>query len=212
MQDVERYEFLIIGSGQAGKYLTWTMAKAGHRTAMVERKVLGGACPNVACLPSKNLIYSGRVASLLRRGAEFGLEIDSHSVNMAAVQRRKRIMVEGLHQLHVDRVGASGAELIMGEARFVAPRTVEVLLKLAVGESFLATALPSLQVHARQSRYPGTVGGPTGNTRRGSRPRTSSGASDRFGRWLRRPRTGAGHAAIWLASDCDRGRPAARKP
>ena len=126
MQDVERYEILILGSGEAGKYLAWTMAKAGHRTAMVERKYLGGSCPNVACLPSKNLIYSAKVASLARRGAEFGLKIDSLSVNMASVQRRKRIMVEGLHQLHVDRQTASGGELIMGNARFVAPRTVEV--------------------------------------------------------------------------------------
>src|SRR6266850_587983 len=128
MQDVERYEILILGSGEAGKYLAWTMAKAGHRTAMVERKHLGGSCPNIACLPSKNLIYSAKIASLARRGAEFGLEIDSLSVNMADVQRRKRIMVEGLHQMHVDRQAASGGELIMGNARFVAPRTVEVAL------------------------------------------------------------------------------------
>ena len=69
MQDVERYEILILGSGEAGKYLAWTMAKAGHRTAMVERKHLGGSCPNIACLPSKNLIYSAKVASLGRRRA-----------------------------------------------------------------------------------------------------------------------------------------------
>jgi pyruvate/2-oxoglutarate dehydrogenase complex dihydrolipoamide dehydrogenase (E3) component len=128
MQDVERYQILVVGSGEAGKYLAWTMAKAGHRTAMVERKHLGGSCPNIACLPSKNLIYSAKVASLARRGAEFGLEIDSLSVNMAGVQRRKRVMVEGLHQMHVDREAASGGELIMGNARFVAPRTVEVTL------------------------------------------------------------------------------------
>src|SRR5258706_7146493 len=59
---------------------------------------------------------------------EFGLEIDSLSVNMAGVQRRKQMMVEGLHQMHVDRQTASGGELILGDARFVAPRTVEVAL------------------------------------------------------------------------------------
>ena len=64
MQDVERYQILVVGSGEAGKYLAWTMAKAGHRTAMVERKLLGGSCPNIACLPSKNMIYSAKVASL----------------------------------------------------------------------------------------------------------------------------------------------------
>jgi pyruvate/2-oxoglutarate dehydrogenase complex dihydrolipoamide dehydrogenase (E3) component len=126
--DIERYENLVLGSGEAGKYLAWTMARAGHQTAMVERKYLGGACPNVACLPSKNFIYSAKVASLAKRGAEFGLEMDSLSVNMAGVQRRKRIMVERLHQTHVDREAASGGELIMGDARFVAPRTVEIAL------------------------------------------------------------------------------------
>src|SRR5262245_21496300 len=95
---------------------------------MVERKYLGGACPNIACLPSKNLIYSAKVASLARRGAEFGLEMDSLEISMEGVQRRKRAMVEEQHQLHVDLTAASGAEPIVGEGRFIAPRTVEVAL------------------------------------------------------------------------------------
>jgi len=128
MSDVEPYEILVLGSGEAGKYITWTMAKAGHRTAMVERKWLGGSCPNIACLPSKNVIYSARVAALAKRGAEFGLEIDSLAISMAGVQRRKRMMVEGEHQVHLDLQAASGAELIMGNARFVAPRTAEIAL------------------------------------------------------------------------------------
>jgi pyruvate/2-oxoglutarate dehydrogenase complex dihydrolipoamide dehydrogenase (E3) component len=128
MSDVETCEILVLGSGGAGKFLAWKMAKEGRRTAVVERKWLGGSCPNVACLPSKNLIYSAKVASLAKRGAEFGLEIDSLAINMAGVQRRKRMMVEGLHQMHVDLQAASGAELIMGNARFVAPRTAEVTL------------------------------------------------------------------------------------
>jgi pyruvate/2-oxoglutarate dehydrogenase complex dihydrolipoamide dehydrogenase (E3) component len=144
VSDVETYEMLVLGSGEAGKYLAWTMAKAGHRTAMVERKWLGGSCPNVACLPSKNLIYSAKVAALAKRGAEFGLDMDSLAISMAGVQRRKRMMVEGLHQMHVDRQAASGAELIMGDARFVAPRTAEVALNdggtrtLAADRVFLA--------------------------------------------------------------------------
>jgi pyruvate/2-oxoglutarate dehydrogenase complex dihydrolipoamide dehydrogenase (E3) component len=128
MSDVETYEILVLGSGGAGKFLAWTMAKAGHRTAMVERKWLGGSCPNVACLPSKNVIYAAKVAALAKRGTEFGLEIDSLAISMAGVQRRKRMMVKGLHQMHVDHQAASGAELIMGDARFVAPRIAEVAL------------------------------------------------------------------------------------
>jgi pyruvate/2-oxoglutarate dehydrogenase complex dihydrolipoamide dehydrogenase (E3) component len=126
MPNIERYENLVIGSGGAGKFIAWTMAGAGRRTALVEREALGGACPNVACLPSKNIIYSAKVAALARHGAEFGLKTEALSVDMKTVQRRKQLMVEGLHQMHVDRTKASGAELIMGNARFVAPRTVEI--------------------------------------------------------------------------------------
>jgi len=128
MPQAESYEILIIGSGEAGKYMAWTMAKAGHRTAVVERKLIGGSCPNIACLPSKNIIHSAKVASLARRGAEFGLDFGSLAVNMAGVQRRKQEMVRGLIETHLDRYKASGAELIMGTARFIAPRTVEVSL------------------------------------------------------------------------------------
>src|ERR1700722_7487226 len=128
MPDVDKYEILVLGSGEAGKWTAWTMANDGHRTAMVERKWLGGCCPNIACLPSKNLISSARVASLARRGAEFGLEIEKLRINMAGVQQRKREMVEAEHQFHAKRTADAGIELIMGEARFVAPRTVEIAL------------------------------------------------------------------------------------
>jgi pyruvate/2-oxoglutarate dehydrogenase complex dihydrolipoamide dehydrogenase (E3) component len=128
MPDAENYEVLIIGSGEAGKYLAWTMGKAGHRTAMIERKLIGGSCPNIACLPSKNVIHSAKVASFAHRGTEFGLQIDSLQINMAGVQRRKRNMVQDLINVHLERYKSSGAELIMGTARFMAPRTVEVAL------------------------------------------------------------------------------------
>ncbi len=128
MPENETYEILVIGSGVSGKLMAWTMAEAGHRAAVVERKLIGGSYPNIACLPSKNIIHSAKVASLARRGAEFGLETGPIATNMAGVQRRKRLMVEGLIQMHLDKYKASGAELIMGAARFTAPRTVEVSL------------------------------------------------------------------------------------
>lgn len=128
MAEIERYEVLVVGSGESGKYMAWTMAKAGHRTAVVERKLVGGSCPNIACLPSKNVIRSAKVASFAKRAEEFGQEIGSPATNMAGVQRRKRKMVADLIQIHLDRYKATGAELVMGTARFVAPRTVEVSL------------------------------------------------------------------------------------
>jgi pyruvate/2-oxoglutarate dehydrogenase complex dihydrolipoamide dehydrogenase (E3) component len=102
------------------------MAKAGRRTAVVERKLIGGSRPNIACLPSKNIIYSAKVAQLARHGTEFGVMIASMTVEMAGVHARKRKMVDGEIRLHLDLYKASGAELIMGEAHFVAPKTVEV--------------------------------------------------------------------------------------
>jgi pyruvate/2-oxoglutarate dehydrogenase complex dihydrolipoamide dehydrogenase (E3) component len=128
MANLEKYDDLIIGSGIAGKFTAWTR-DSSRRMAIVERGLLGGACPNVACLPSKNLIWSAKVISLARRGIEFGLKTDSLSVDMAAVQRRKRSMVRELRKAHEDHTQASGAELIYGSARFVAPRTVEIELR-----------------------------------------------------------------------------------
>ena len=128
MASIEKYDDLIIGSGIAGKFTAWTRNNR-RRTAIVERGLLGGACPNVACLPSKNMIWSAKVISLARRGAEFGLNTDPLSVDMAAVQRRKRAMVLDLRKIHEDHTEASGTELIYGAARFVATRTVEVELR-----------------------------------------------------------------------------------
>jgi pyruvate/2-oxoglutarate dehydrogenase complex dihydrolipoamide dehydrogenase (E3) component len=129
MSEIEKYEILILGSGEAGKYLAWTMAKAGRRTAVVERRLIGGSCPNIACLPSKNLIHSAKVASLFRRASEFGIATGPVAIDMAGVRQRKRKMVDDLIAIHLDRYKASGAELILGEGRFLAPRSMEVRLK-----------------------------------------------------------------------------------
>jgi pyruvate/2-oxoglutarate dehydrogenase complex dihydrolipoamide dehydrogenase (E3) component len=126
MPFTDNYDVLVIGSGEAGKYLAWTMASEGHRTAVVERELIGGSCPNIACLPSKNIIHSAKVRSFTARAAEFGVELESAETSMKGVQARKRAMVEDLRHVHLDRYRASGAELVMGEARFVGERTVDV--------------------------------------------------------------------------------------
>ncbi len=128
MSDLERYEVLVVGSGEAGKHLTWTMAQAGHRTAVVERKYIGGSCPNIACLPSKNVIRSAKANWFARHGAEYGVQVGPVSTDMKGVLNRKKKMVDEGIEFHLDRFKATGAELIRGEARFVAPKTVEVRL------------------------------------------------------------------------------------
>ena len=124
--DADTYDILVLGSGESGKYLAWTMASAGHRTAVIEQKLIGGSCPNVACLPSKNIIHSAKVKSLALRASEFGLDTGAIRTDMKAVQERKRQMVADLIRVHVGRYEAAGVNLIMGTARFIGPRTVAV--------------------------------------------------------------------------------------
>ena len=126
---IEDYEILVLGSGEAGKYLGWTMAKAGRKTAVIERKMIGGSCPNIACLPSKNIIHSAKVASDFQRGEEFGMMTESWHVDMERVRQRKRKMVDELVQMHLGRFKDSGAELILGNGVFIGPKTMEVTLR-----------------------------------------------------------------------------------
>src|SRR5215813_9783705 len=126
MAQPERYDVLVLGSGTGGKLAAWQMAQSGRRIAAVERKWIGGACPNVACMPSKNEIASARVAHLVRHAAEFGWTIKPGVIDMAVVRRRKREMVEAQVAKHLENYKATGAELIMGSGRFIGPRTIEV--------------------------------------------------------------------------------------
>jgi pyruvate/2-oxoglutarate dehydrogenase complex dihydrolipoamide dehydrogenase (E3) component len=129
MSQAERYQDLVLGSGAGGKLLSWHLASSGRRVAVVERRYVGGSCPNINCLPSKNEIWSAKVADLLHHAARFGVVTGSVAVDMARVRQRKREMVEGLIALHLDLYKKSGAELIMGDGRFVAPKTLEVRLR-----------------------------------------------------------------------------------
>lgn len=122
----EEYDLLVLGSGEAGKYIAWTLARKGMKTAVIERKYIGGSCPNIACLPSKNVIHSAKVASYFRRSEEFGITKDDWKINMPAVRECKRKMVAGLVEMHLDLYKKSGAELVIGSGRFIGPKIIEV--------------------------------------------------------------------------------------
>src|SRR5215470_10376440 len=128
MSQSERFEVLILGSGAGGKLLAWHMAGAGRRTAVVERRWIGGSCPNVNCMPSKNELWSAKVVSLVRHGAEYGAKTGRVAIDMATVRDRKRKMVDCQVAAHLENYNKSGTELIMGSGRFVAPKTLEVEL------------------------------------------------------------------------------------
>jgi pyruvate/2-oxoglutarate dehydrogenase complex dihydrolipoamide dehydrogenase (E3) component len=123
----EEYDLLILGSGAAGKLLAWTLAPK-MKTAVIERKYIGGSCPNIACLPSKNMIHSAKVASYFFRSEEFGITKDNVQIHMTGVREHKRRMVDGLVDVHLKNYKASGTELIMGSGRFTGPKTIEVNL------------------------------------------------------------------------------------
>jgi pyruvate/2-oxoglutarate dehydrogenase complex dihydrolipoamide dehydrogenase (E3) component len=124
----EEYDLVILGSGAGAKLLAWTFAQQGQRVAAIERKYVGGACPNIACLPSKNIIHTAQVANYVRDSEEFGIATDGFEVNMPAVRDRKRRMVQGLVDTHLELYRQSGSELIMASGRFVGPRTLEAKL------------------------------------------------------------------------------------
>jgi pyruvate/2-oxoglutarate dehydrogenase complex dihydrolipoamide dehydrogenase (E3) component len=128
MSQPERFEILIVGSGAGGKLLAWHMARSGRKTAVVERRYIGGSCPNINCMPSKNEIWSAKVAHLARHAAQYGTVTGPVSTDMAVVRQRKRDMVDRQIAAHLQNYKSSGAELILGAGRFVAPKTLEVRL------------------------------------------------------------------------------------
>src|SRR5580693_5729913 len=126
MSEIERFDVLVFGSGTGGKLTAWVSAKEGLRTAVVDRRYVGGSCPNIACLPTKNVIHSAKVADFVRHDRDFGSGTAPASIEMAEVRARKRRMVDGLVSMHMDKYKQSGAELAFGEGSFIGPKTIQV--------------------------------------------------------------------------------------
>lgn len=128
MQDPEHVDTLILGSGQGGKLLAWHLARGGQKVAVVERRWVGGSCPAVACLPSKNELWSAHMAHMTRHAGRFGICTGEVTTNMTRVRERKQEMVDREIAAHLQAYKDSGARLIMGSGRFVAPATLQVEL------------------------------------------------------------------------------------
>ena len=124
----EEFDLVILGGGTGSTIAAWTFAGQGKRVAVIERKYIGGSCPNIACLPSKNIIHSAKVASYFRRSQEFGIACDGFTIDMSRVRERKRKMVTGLNEMYLQNFRNTGAEFILGSGRFIAPRMLEVAL------------------------------------------------------------------------------------
>jgi pyruvate/2-oxoglutarate dehydrogenase complex dihydrolipoamide dehydrogenase (E3) component len=128
MSQPEHFDVVILGSGQGGKQLAWHLGHSGKKVAVVERRWVGGSCPAVACMPSKNEIWSARVAYLVQNAAQFGTLADAVKTDMRKVRSRKQDMVDREIEFHLGAYKSSGAELIMGSGCFVGPKTIEVAL------------------------------------------------------------------------------------
>ena len=127
MADTERYDAIVVGAGQGGKPLALDLAASGRRTALVERKYVGGTCINVGCTPTKTMVASARVAYLARRGADYGVGARDVTVDMSVVRRRKQAIVEDFRNSSIRRIEQTeGLDLLMGDARFLEPHTLEV--------------------------------------------------------------------------------------
>src|ERR1700748_3222588 len=125
----ERYDVLILGSGQAGNPLSSEFVKAGKRVALIERAEVAGTCINYGCTPTKTMVASAQRAWQARHAAELGIEIDSVRVNLDQVRARKRKIVEQFRTSNEKRFASGQPELVRGEARFVAPKEIAVALK-----------------------------------------------------------------------------------
>lgn len=125
---IEDVDLLVIGGGKAGKTLAMDRAKAGQRVAMVERGMIGGSCINVACIPTKALVAAARALRTTRRAAEFGIRIGEPEVDFALLRAHKQGVVEGMVAINHKQFLDSGMDLVIGQARFTGPRTVEVAL------------------------------------------------------------------------------------
>ena len=222
MSEPERFDVLILGSGFGGKLLAWHLAQSGRRTAVVERRWIGGSCPNIACLPSKNEIWSARIAHQAHRAAQFGTMIAGPvTTDMVKVRQRKRDMVDHEVALHLRNYKTSGTELIMGTGRFTAPKTLEVRLNdggtrvLAGDQVFLNigthAAIPDRDA-CRNSGCSWPRSHPAVDPYRGARTRLSTRSSGGV-RWrLCRSRIGSGLAPLRQPRDRNRGRSSADVP
>jgi pyruvate/2-oxoglutarate dehydrogenase complex dihydrolipoamide dehydrogenase (E3) component len=141
MTDIVHIENVVLGGGEAGKYVAWELAQQGRRVVVIERSLVGGSCPNIACLPSKNVIRSAKIADLLRQAEAYGVRAEHASVNMAGVRQRKREMVDGMIAIHRKRFAVPHLEFLLAEGKLVGPRTIEARLPEGGRRQFVAERL-----------------------------------------------------------------------
>lgn len=140
----EHYDIAVIGGGKAGKTLAMDMAQSGRKTILIERSMIGGSCINVACIPSKTMFRSAKLAQLMREAESYGLNEVNVSVSMDKVRAHKRKVVEGMRNANLAKFQSSGLTLLMGEAQFIGQKEISVktekrIEKLTADKIFINT-------------------------------------------------------------------------
>src|SRR5437868_6340968 len=125
-----QYDAIVIGAGQAGGPLSTALARAGWKTAIIEREHVGGTCINEGCTPTKTMVASARVAYLARRATDYGVRVGGVRVEMAEIRGRKQDVVHSFRASSERRIQqAKGVDLLRGHARFTGPHALEVQLR-----------------------------------------------------------------------------------
>lgn len=129
MSNIRTYDEIIFGGGKGGKSLALTLAASGHKVALIERKMIGGSCINVACIPTKTMVAASKLLTSARSAAPAGFKIKTDEPNLAPVLARKNSVVEGMVQTHWDLFkNTPNLDFIYGEGRFTGDRTITVVL------------------------------------------------------------------------------------
>jgi pyruvate/2-oxoglutarate dehydrogenase complex dihydrolipoamide dehydrogenase (E3) component len=126
VDQLTRVDLLVIGSGAAGGALAVDQARAGRAVVLVERELVGGSSVNVACIPSKALVASARAERTVRRAKDLGILVTGGRADLDLLREHATGVVRELVGRQLEEFAAAGVELVMGTARFIAPRTVEV--------------------------------------------------------------------------------------
>jgi pyruvate/2-oxoglutarate dehydrogenase complex dihydrolipoamide dehydrogenase (E3) component len=159
MTETVHIQNAVLGGGEAGKYIAWHLAGQGHPVVVIERGLVGGSCPNIACLPSKNVIRSAEVADLVSRAASYGLAITAATVDMKRVRQRKREMVDGMIAIHRRKFAVPHLDFLLADGALVGPRTVEATLPDGQRRRFVADRLfLDLGTRATVPGIPGLAG------------------------------------------------------
>ncbi|PWY55407.1 pyridine nucleotide-disulfide oxidoreductase [Legionella qingyii] len=123
-----KYDVIVLGGGKGGKTLAVDLAKAGQRVALVEDNQIGGTCINVACIPTKTLVQSAKIAHYCRSASAYGLEATLAPIDFRAVRTRKDAIVKMMREANLKQFLDSGMDLMLGRGHFVGPKTIEVSL------------------------------------------------------------------------------------